>query len=179
MAHYFKFNLLFLVLLILLSACNYSISEKKKNINYPSYILEDPLFTNSKIMVMDTFSNALPKEVRFCDKTDTAKVYVKQYYENGSVRIEGLLVNNKRSGKWVAWYENKEMWSICNYNDGRRHGLNETFYENGVLRYSKTFNNDTVDGSWTFYDENSVKIGEVVYCKGVEIKRSGDIETNK
>ena len=75
------------------------------------------------------------------------------YYDNGKKRIKGEIKNGLRMGLWQAWYENGNLWSECEYTDGKKNGKSVTYYENGLVRYSGFCKNDKDTGEWSYFDE--------------------------
>ena len=47
--------------------------------------------------------------------------YVEQY-PNGQKKVEGTLVNRKKSGIWNTWYENGNKQYSGNYKNDKKHG---------------------------------------------------------
>jgi len=71
----------------------------------------------------------------------------KEYFENGNLKVSGLLKDNKKVGEW------------------------KTFYKNGKLKYKGEYFNDKKDGEWEEYHENEKLITIFKYEKGVEISK--------
>ena len=49
---------------------------------------------------------------------EESETKIKAYFPDGNINFEGLLVNNKRSGKWKFYDKNKSVISIKEYENG-------------------------------------------------------------
>ncbi|MDY0314324.1 MAG: hypothetical protein RBR32_04535 [Bacteroidales bacterium] len=165
-----------LAILCLVSCKN---NENKDNISKQSSDQTDANFVEkhdtlakiTDVKIIETFENENPLKVHFVDKIEEQKVYEKQYYDNGNLFMEGLLVNDLREGEWIAYYENGVVWSTGFYENGLKQGKSNVFYENGKLRYTKSYKNDLADGVWYFYDDKGNLIGEDNYENGEKLKK--------
>jgi antitoxin component YwqK of YwqJK toxin-antitoxin module len=90
-----------------------------------------------------------------------ANGYYTEKYEDGALKIEGLMKNNKREGLWKAWYKNGNLWSQAYYENGLRQGHSTVFYENGKKYYQGEYDNDKQVGKWQFYDPEGNLIKEI------------------
>jgi antitoxin component YwqK of YwqJK toxin-antitoxin module len=84
-----------------------------------------------------------------------------EIYDNGQVKINGTLVDGKRHGLWVSYFENGLKWSEENYYMGVRDGKAISYFSNGMLRYRGAYVDDVKAGLWTFYDEEGKVVKEV------------------
>jgi hypothetical protein len=149
----------------LFSACTNK--ETSKYLSYealPEFLKSDSLALTNYVEIMDTFALGKPKIVHFVDKTDTTQKVEKHYYESGKILWSGVLKNNRRDGKWTAWYEHSGIWSIGYYKDGVPIGLSEAFYETGLLRFSKIYNDDgKLDGVAKYFSPTGDILAEIEY----------------
>ena len=90
-------------------------------------------------------------------------IYETTYYDNGQVKTEGNLENEKREGKWMSWYENGMPWSETWFKEDKKHGPTTVWYNHGVKFYSGQFENNKEAGKWTYWDENGEVLKEVDY----------------
>lgn len=74
-------------------------------------------------------------------------------YPSGQLKMKGEMLQGKRNGLWVSYYENGLKWSEDTYNLGARDGKCVSFYENGQVRYIGYYTNNIKSGKWDFYDE--------------------------
>lgn len=85
---------------------------------------------------------------------DTIGGVFHEYYQNGNIKIKGVLKNGKRDGDWSYFYENGKLWSWGEYTEGVRNGASSVYYENGVLKMEGNYFNNKQIGLWKFYDES-------------------------
>jgi hypothetical protein len=84
---------------------------------------------------------------------------VAEFYENGSLKVEGFENNKKeREGTWKYYFPDGILWSLGDYRNGRRHGRTIVYYSNGNLRYSGQYSDDVKTGEWAFYDTTGKKV---------------------
>ena len=74
-------------------------------------------------------------------------------YENGALKMKGLMKDGKREGTWKSWYSNGSSWSESTYTKGKKTGKTTTWYENGQKRYEGNYTSDAPTGTWTYWDE--------------------------
>ncbi|TVR41242.1 MAG: hypothetical protein EA392_02155 [Cryomorphaceae bacterium] len=77
----------------------------------------------------------------------------REYYEDGSLQLEGRLVNGERHGMWTSYYQNGLKWSETTFRNGIKDGTTRSYYESGIMRYSGQYYNDYKTGIWQFYNE--------------------------
>ncbi|MGY0392649.1 toxin-antitoxin system YwqK family antitoxin [Bizionia sp. KMM 8389] len=82
----------------------------------------------------------------------------KDYYSSGLLKTEGYLLNNKKTGKWVSYYENGEVKSVRNFKDGKPDGYQKLDYSQ-VLYMEGYSRNGLKIGVWKSYfkDTNQLK----------------------
>ena len=104
--------------------------------------------------------------------------YVKKYYENGQLKLEGKYIDGKKEGLWKQYYENGQLSREENYKEnkldgqskyyyingkimeernckkGERDGLFKRYYENGQLEHIWEFKDGLSNGYTLFFDEN-------------------------
>ena len=56
---------------------------------------------------------------------------IKQYYENGNIELEGLLISDKWEGLLIIYYEDGKVNRKLNYSNGELNGLEEVWFQNG------------------------------------------------
>lgn len=90
----------------------------------------------------------------------------REYHENGQLKMEGPMVNGKRHGVWISWYENGLKWSETTFSHGIKSGRTVTYYDNGMMRYNGEYANDERVGVWHFYNEEGKLDKKVDHDKG-------------
>ena len=88
------------------------------------------------------------------------------HYENGVIKIRGMMKDGQREGLWKSWYDNGSPWSETSFKAGKKDGPTTTWYENEKKRYTGFYTNDEESGKWTFWDES----GKVVSTKDYDQK---------
>ena len=89
----------------------------------------------------------------------------REIYDNGQVKMDGWMMNDKRVGLWIAYYENGVRWSENEFRDGFKEGKSVTYYPNGIMRYRGHYIEDIKAGTWQFYDENGKVVKEEDFNK--------------
>jgi len=78
----------------------------------------------------------------------------KDYYPSGKLKTEGQFIDNKKTGKWVSYYENSEEKSIRNYKEGELDGYQKMDYSQ--VLYMEGYSKDGLKiGTWkSYFKEN-------------------------
>ena len=156
-------------------AALFAFSCRNAGVEVPEVLKNDTIIETYNFAVSDTFDNGAVRRVRFFEKEDSGNIaYEKRFYKSGNICMEGPLdADSLRDGRWKAWYETGELWSVGDYKHGLRHGENKVYYPNGQVEFNKNYVNDTAEGIWTFYQEDGREIFKVIYEKGVVIEQIG------
>ncbi|MCK5208244.1 MAG: hypothetical protein KAQ79_09495, partial [Cyclobacteriaceae bacterium] len=107
--------------------------------------------------------------------TVDAQEIEKIYYEDGSIKAEGVLENGIKSGPWYYFYPSGKISSEENYKEDQLDGVikyfddqgnliasenwlngnqedsSVYFYPNGQIEKKGIFNNSLYEGKWLFY----------------------------
>ncbi|QXP78725.1 MULTISPECIES: toxin-antitoxin system YwqK family antitoxin [Winogradskyella] len=96
--------------------------------------------------------------------------YFQGYYSNlGTLHSEGLVEKNKKQGKWNYYYEDGiNIKQIAEYNNGELQGVIKDFWQNGNLKSISNWNNGIELGEGIIYHENG-KIDEKHFIKDGKI----------
>lgn len=70
-----------------------------------------------------------------------------------------------RDGQYEVRYDNGNLWSTCEYKNGKKHGKSVSYYPNGKQRYVGFYRDDKQSGQWFFYDSLGNFVKEVNYEK--------------
>lgn len=103
--------------------------------------------------VVDTYEDGQKKTVVVYAENGATRLEERMYFPTGELQIEGEYLNDKRHGKWMAYYKDGTEWSENNYKDGEYHGPYKQWYPNGQLRVSGQYVEGKEVGEWLFYDE--------------------------
>ena len=75
-------------------------------------------------------------------------------YPSGIKKVEGELVDGKRHGKWIYYYENGFIWSEGKYRNGIREGYSLVYYKNGQKKITGQYKKNLRYGEWKVYEED-------------------------
>ncbi len=78
-----------------------------------------------------------------------------QYYPNGSICLNQIIVNGRIDGKFETWFEE------------------------GNIEYSGQYKNDARDGLWLIYNEDGTVKYKMEYINGITNDRQMDIDESK
>jgi antitoxin component YwqK of YwqJK toxin-antitoxin module len=84
-----------------------------------------------------------------------------EYYDNGLKKVEGLMVNGERHGKWIYYYDNGFVWSEGKFWYGKRDGYSIVYYKDGRTKLRGEYENGLKIGKWEIYDSKG-KLAKVV-----------------
>ena len=99
--------------------------------------------------------------------TEESPLYLYQeFYLGGKNKIEGKMNNNKRTGKWNAYFENGDIWSYGEYSEGQREGRSIVYNPNGTMVLSGYYKNNIVDSIWITYQPNGDTAQVTMYKNG-------------
>jgi antitoxin component YwqK of YwqJK toxin-antitoxin module len=73
------------------------------------------------------------------------------YYINGQVQSEGILINGKLNGEETMYFRNGIKKSVTNYKNGMRDGICNDFYKNGQLMQTRLYKEDRQEKAFTTY----------------------------
>lgn len=112
--------------------------------------------------VVESYPNSQPKLVHYIQEVDGIKEVVgeKGFFENGQTKIEGKLINGKRTGLWKAHFENGFLQSEGEFINGVRTGIAKVYFPDGTLRYEGNYENDKEVGVWKFYNNKGELVKE-------------------
>ncbi len=105
--------------------------------------------------VEETYPDNQPKKVSFFQEIDGKEVKVeeKYYHQDGTLKMNGKLLNGKREGEWKAFFNNEQLQSIGAFKNGKRTGEAKVYFPNGNLRYEGQYEEDMEVGHWKFYNQ--------------------------
>jgi uncharacterized protein len=80
-----------------------------------------------------------------------SSIYLKSFYTDGIVSSEGLLVKDKRQGKWKFYNPLGIITTESNYSNGLLEGIQNTYYENGQIGKEYTASGNYILGGYKEY----------------------------
>jgi antitoxin component YwqK of YwqJK toxin-antitoxin module len=160
-------------------------NKQTKQENSDTLITDTIVKTDEELMsekyiehVLEYYDDGQVFHVEYYDiENPSEKAYERMYFRSGEKFMEGGLKNGERHGRWTAWYENGNVWSVADYYEGNEHGSNIVRYENGTIRYQKQHDMGEPHGLWKFYAPDGRLLGEVMYNQG-EIEWEKDYMEN-
>ena len=93
--------------------------------------------------------------------------YLKDYYKNTKLEMEGSYTEGRKNGVFKEYYENGKIKSEINYSYDLKEGLAKTYYLNGNVEAEGNFENGEEIGTTRVYYENGKLKEEIPYTNGV------------
>ncbi len=90
----------------------------------------------------------------------------REYYDNGQVKQDMILVNGKIDGQATLWYRSGTIKEIRMFKAGLRDGLWISFNEMEKKTGEASYKDDQKEGHWRIWDDNGVLRYEMYYRKG-------------
>ena len=87
------------------------------------------------------------------------------YYDDGAIKMRGMMKNGKRDGIWRSWYPTGVQWSETTFMEGKKEGKTTTWYENAQKRYDGYYSNDAESGRWVYWNEQGKFVSAQDYGK--------------
>ena len=115
--------------------------------------------------VESTYPNGNPQYVRYYDRSGSC-VKEEEYYENGTLKMSGVLQDGHREGEWKSYFEDGKVQSTGFFKNGLRYGPATVYHPTGQLFQEGCYDDGRRCGMWKFYDEqgyllDSVDFGEM------------------
>ena len=107
--------------------------------------------------VVNHHEDGSPKVIYYYKILDNGKqVCIREnwFYSDGTIQLDGPIVNDKRNGIFETYYNSAKILSKGEFVDGKREGKATIFYENGKKKYEGYYKNGKECGIWKFYDED-------------------------
>ena len=90
----------------------------------------------------------------------------REYYDNGTLKLEMQIGNGVPQGTCVVYFENRKPHEIRSYRDGKLHGLWRTYDISGQLISEAEYKNGEKHGTWRIWDELGTQRYEMNYYEG-------------
>ena len=108
----------------------------------------------------------------FFEETFTGK-YTEQFV-NGGQKYEVNILNGKKQGLEIFWYESGRIKIQTNYVDDKEDGVWNQWYENGQQRAQSNFVNGKKEGSEYTWDKGGRLKSELLYKDGQVLNASNN-----
>jgi antitoxin component YwqK of YwqJK toxin-antitoxin module len=102
--------------------------------------------------VTNTYDSGKPKNVQVYSAADSSKIGAKEFYDNGSVKVDMKYKEGKRNGPTYSYYKDGKPWSLNTFENDELHGPYQTWHENGQLYYDGKYEHNRKVGTWKFYN---------------------------
>jgi len=109
-----------------------------------------------------TYPNGKPEMVLLFNKSGECVRKV-EYYDSGTVRMEGAIKDGQRDGEWTAYFPDGRVQSHGYFKDGQRTGASKVYWSNGNLRSEGFYKEGKHSGKWKWYDEQGYFLREEDY----------------
>ena len=95
---------------------------------------------------------------------------LREYYEDGNLKIEYNYDNGKKNGIQKKWYENKQLSINYNYINGKLNGIQKKWYKNGNIQSEINYKNDVLHGISKYWYKNGQLKYTKIYEDGILVK---------
>ena len=90
----------------------------------------------------------------------------REYYENGTLRLEVSIKNGTPEGTYVIYFDNRRPHEVRSYRDGKLHGIWRTYDRSGQLLSEAEYLDGRKHGTWRIWDELGTQRYEMQYDHG-------------
>ncbi len=124
---------------------------------------------NGKVVAASVFKNGILTGEGIIDDRMEKDGPWKEYYDDGSLRAEGVYTSGKRTGNWKFYYADGSLQQEGAYNKyGNYDGEWKWYFPSGKLLRSEFFINGREEGMMQEFDENGNTVVEGLYVDGLE-----------
>ncbi len=167
-------KLLFIFLLITITAS----AQKKKTytiyVNYPDYTLKADVLA-------EPLKKHAEKEIDYYWYTSNKIIHTRGGYEgkvlngsytsfyiSGNLKEKGSYKNGMKHGEWTSWFENGNIREIILWKNGLKQGSVKSFDEQGNLLLVSQFKKGLLNGQQLIYEDNKLS-SKKKFRRGQEI----------
>ena len=103
-----------------------------------------------------------------CLKEESPVIEPFHDYGRKNVLLEkGEIVDGKRNGEWIRYYDKGEIKEVKNYLDDRLEGNYEFYYKGGAISSSGKYSNGKKHGEWKYFNKRGGVTKEENYLNGL------------
>lgn len=95
-------------------------------------------------------------------------IYLKKYYDNGSIKSEGWSNEGFKTGYWKFYFKNGEKSEEGYFQSNQRKNYWYFYHENGKIKKEGHFLKGKKTDWWSFYNKNGKIIHKCQLNKGVK-----------
>lgn len=145
----------YILLTLFVSGCSFNnqVEDDKKEVNAIK-ALPDTTFGFAKVHITQEMKNGALHE------------YKQYYFPDGSIAMQGQLVNFKKENWWEEFHANGKLKCKGSYLGGKKQGDWFFYYDTGFLQKTGAFDNDELHGWWKKYNEKNEIVSEGNYSTG-------------
>lgn len=131
--------------------------------------------------VVKNGTQGFPAKIVLLDPSDETTVLGEKYfYEDGTLRMEGPVLDGKRHGEWKSYTMQGALLSVNRYKNGAYHGRYENYFPSGNKRIEGDYIDGHEVGEWIIYNASGQREGvyRAFYDSG-QLKTKGYFEAGK
>jgi len=83
---------------------------------------------------------------------DLEKIYIKEYYADGSLKAEGWEINKMKTDYWYFYFQNGKIARKGNYKSDKKDGYWYFYNREGSLIKEGHYLQNSAENWWVFYD---------------------------
>lgn len=141
------------------------------NVSVSGQLFTDTIFYNAFCQPTDSLKlDGYYRTITF--STDSAiKFAVKEYYANGSLKMEGsyTAINpDKKEGLIADYFVDGTLSKRANYTNNLLHGLYQTYFESGEKKHESVYHKGKLSGTSRSWYKSGVLKKELHYTKGLK-----------
>ncbi|MDR2562622.1 MAG: hypothetical protein LBC98_01620 [Prevotellaceae bacterium] len=110
-----------------------------------------------------------PRDGVYYDPADDTVNFTKYVYKNGIVVSEQSFKNNRIEGTVKEYYENGQLRVTVEYADAKRNGMSVVYYQGGAKRSEVPYKDGKINGTEINYYEDGAVASKVPYENGTPI----------
>lgn len=86
-----------------------------------------------------------------------------EYFQNGKIRMQGLMKDDKHAGEWKGYYESGQLKQLVTFVDGQENGPFVEYYENGTTSYKGAYKTGVDENGVSNEDAENKEHGELLH----------------
>jgi antitoxin component YwqK of YwqJK toxin-antitoxin module len=98
--------------------------------------------------------------------------YIKEYYDNGKLKMECEISDGMKHGKMIEYYPNGNILSLSNWVNDTIHGFDIHYYESGMIKSTSKWYKGQLNGYLVKYDES----GNIHLTESYSLNKKDDYE---
>jgi antitoxin component YwqK of YwqJK toxin-antitoxin module len=103
------------------------------------------------ILIISLFGQG-PSTTASTSLSVTEKIYIKEYYNNGSLKAEGWEINKMKTDYWYFYFQNGKIERKGSYHSDKKDGYWYFYNSEGVVIKEGHYLQNSTEDWWIFYD---------------------------